>query len=450
MPDHYDALILGAGPAGGGVASRLAKAGLNVAMTDSGPYGGTCPLTGCNPKKVLLGPADLSQMAAHMKGKGIICKPSVNWQELMAFKRTFTEPIPERAFKAYSQEGVTTLTGGGRFTGPDSVEIDGRELTADNIFICTGVRARPLSFPGAEHLIDNAGFLDMDELPEHIVLVGGGYIAMEFAAIAHYCGARVTVLQRSDAILRGFDNELSGLLMQAMRDAGITLLLNAPVQFVDKNGGRLRVCYGEEGNESVIADAVVNCAGRVPNIETLNLEAAGVETGPKGVQVKPTMQSVSNPKVWAVGDVADTPYELTPTAVLEAEVAVANVLDPAANREADYTGIPTSCFTLPPLAACGLTVAQAAKQGIPHTVITQDLPSKFPWKRLGEQYGRSKVILDANREYILGAHILGHNAEEMINLFAMAIRNRISLDTLHSTYWAYPTCGYYIQYLVKE
>ncbi len=450
MPDHFDALILGAGPAGGGVASRLADAGLKVAMTDAGLYGGTCPLTGCNPKKVLMGPAKITQMAAHMQSKGIDRPPRVIWKDLMAFKRTFTEPVPEGAKNAYAGKGIETLSGAGRFTGPDTVEVEGREMTADNIFICTGVKARPLSFPGAEHTVDNVGFLDQDDLPEHVVLIGGGYIAMEFASIAHHCGARVTILQRSDAILRGFDQELAGLLLEAMQTAGMDVKLNAPIHSVEPANGRYTIRYGEDGGESVTADLVVNCAGRVPNIDALNLEAAGVEAGRKGIAVKPTMQSVSNPRVWAVGDVAATPYELTPVAVLEADVATTNVLDPQAHMEADYYGIPTVCFTLPPLAACGLTPEQVDEQGIPHQVLTHELSNMFSWKRLGEKYGRAKIVLDESGEHILGAHLLGHNADELINLFALAIRNEIPLDTIKSTFWAYPTCGYYMQYLIKE
>lgn len=450
MPDHFDALILGAGPAGGGVASRLAAAGLKIAMTDAGPYGGTCPLSGCNPKKILLGPAEIAQMAAHLQGKGVDRPPSVIWKDLMDFKRTFTEPVPEKAKNAYAEKGIETLSGPGRFIGPDTVEVAGREVTADNIFICTGVKPRPLAFPGAEHLADNVDFLDLDELPEHVVLIGGGYIAMEFASIAHHCGARVTILQRSDAILRGFDQELAGLLVEAMQTAGVDVLLNAPVHSVESADGRYTIRYGEDGGESITADLVVNCAGRVPNIESLNLEAAGVEAGPKGIAVKPTMQSVSNPKVWAVGDVAATPFELTPVAVLEADVATANVLDPQANKYADYFGIPTVCFTLPPCAACGLTAEQADDQGIPHQVLTHELADMFSWKRLGHKYGRAKIVLDEDGERILGAHLLGHNAEEVINLFALAIRNEMPLEAVKSTYWAYPTCGYYMQYLIAE
>jgi glutathione reductase (NADPH) len=219
---------------------------------------------------------------------------------------------------------------------------------------------------------------------------------------------------------------------------------------VARENGRYRVRYGQDGQESLVADVVVNCAGRVPNIGQLDLEAAGVEAGPKGITVKPTMQSASNPKVWAVGDVADTKFELTPVAVLEAKVASTNALDPDANEQADYTGIPTVCFTLPPIAACGLTTEEAEEQGIPHKTFTHELSNMFSWERIGAKYGRSKVLVDEKEERILGAHLLGNNAEEMINLFALAIRQGITLDELKATYWAYPTCGYYMSYLIRE
>ncbi len=450
MSHHFDVVILGAGPGGGGVASALSKSGetLRIAITEGEGYGGTCPLRGCNPKKVLLGPSEIVAAARHLHGHGLEGEPRVDWAALQRFRASFVDPIPEKARAAYDRMGVTTLQGEGRFVAENAVSIDGEHYTADHFVIATGQRPRRFdvdAVPGGDFAITSDEFLELPELPRRIAFVGGGFIALEFAHTALRAGAEVVILQRSERLLRGFCEDLADLLVQASREAGMEVVLHAPITAIERQGDAFVLHHGEAS--TLETDLVVNCTGRVPNIEQLDLGAARVEASGKGVAVTAGMQSVSNPRVYAVGDVAATPYALTPAAVLEARVVARNIRTPN-SAVADYTGVPSVCYSIPPLSGCGLTPEAASAQNLPHVVKTKELSQWFPWQRLGETHGRAHLVLDEAEEHVLGAHFMGHMAEELINIFAPFIRSRQSLQPLRDAYWAYPTCGYYAQYML--
>ncbi|WP_027188919.1 dihydrolipoyl dehydrogenase family protein [Paucidesulfovibrio longus] len=445
---QYDAVVIGAGPAGGEAASRLAKAGKSVAIVESRGYGGVCPLRGCNPKKVLLAGAEAVATAQHMRTRGVTGEVRVDWAELQAFKHLFVGPIPEEAENHYMELGADTLHGLARFTGPDSVAVDGpegvEELRGEHIVLAPGMAPRVLKMPGAEHLLISDDFLDLETLPRRIVFIGGGFIAFEFAHIAARCGAEVTVLCRSTPLKR-FDPVLVDELVRATRGAGVDLRLNAPTHGVEKTPHGLRVLFGD--GESVEADAVFNVAGRVPDLAPLDLGKAGIDSGKQGVLVNEFMQSVSNPRVYCAGDAAATPFALTPTATIEAVAVAENILH-GNHVQPEYDGVPFVCFSIPPIASCGAQERELKARGVEYKTESRDLSKSFPWKRLGEAYARSRVFVDEKGDRILGAHVFGHNAEEIINLFALVIRNDMRLSQVRSTVWAYPTCGYYLKYMV--
>ena len=444
---EYDVIVLGGGPAGGGVAEQLVKAGKRVAMIEAEAYGGVCPLKGCNPKKVLMSGAEIRHMAQLMSGNGVPCEVDIDWPKLMAFKRTFVDPVPKRARAAYEKMGVETLIGYGRFVDPHTVEVNGERMTAPNICIGVGHKVRDLPVEGCEQLPCSDDFLELEEMPASVVFIGGGYVAFEMAHIARRAGAEVTLLNRSMQVLREFDPDLTCDLVGASTEAGIDVKLNSPIDHVERSGSGYRICFGQDGECLIEADMVFNCTGRVPWLDGLGLDAAGVEFDKSGVLVNERMQSVSAPHIYAMGDVASEGAALTPVATIQANAAAANILDPD-SAEVNYKGIPSACFTLPPLAKAGLTVRQAEEAGHDFTVKENKLAEAFPWKRLGETFGRSRVLVDEKNDRILGAHILGHNAEEMINVFALAIRQDIPLSQVRDTVWAYPTCGYYIKYMI--
>ncbi|WP_285905792.1 dihydrolipoyl dehydrogenase family protein [Pseudodesulfovibrio pelocollis] len=444
---EYDVIVLGGGPAGGAVAAPLAEAGRRVAMIEATAFGGVCPLRGCNPKKVLLAGAEAVHLATGMLGSGLTGSATIDWPALMRFTRSFVDPVPERARAAYADKDIDTRLGRAVFVGPGEIEVEGDRLTAPVICVCVGLEPSPLPVSGAEAMPVSDDFLSMQTMPRRVLFIGGGFIAFELAHIARHAGAEVTLLNRSGRVLRRFDPVLTDALIEASRAAGIDVRLNAPVRSVEHTGHGWRIRAGEDGGTVFDADMAINCTGRRPAVDGLGLEAAGVEFGPRGIRVNDRMQSVSNPHVYAVGDVADQGAALTPVATIQGQVAVANILDPD-SATVDYTGIPSVCFTLPPLAGVGLLEDEAREHGLAFTIKETDLAAAFSWKRLNERFGRARVLIDEAGDRILGAHILGHNAEEMINLFALAIRNEIPLSRVRDTVWAYPTCGYQLKYMV--
>ena len=221
MTKSYDVVVIGGGTAAIVAAMRTRAGGKSVAVVDFRPLGGTCALRGCDPKKMLIGGTSAVDHVRKMRGKGVAGESHIAWPELMAFKRTFTEPVPEKNEQRYAEKGIDTYHGRARFTGPNTIAVEGAgTLDAKYIVIATGAEPVPLNIPGEEHLVDNEGFLSLDALPKRIVLVGGGYIAAEFSHIASRAGAHVTILQHAKQMLKQFDPELVGWLMESFQGLG--------------------------------------------------------------------------------------------------------------------------------------------------------------------------------------------------------------------------------------
>ncbi len=447
MKRAFEALVIGAGPAGGAAALALREAGRSVALVESRGFGGTCPLRGCNPKKVLLGPAEARSLAAHLAGKGIKAPPQVDWPRLAAFKQTFVEGKPEEIEAAYAKQGITTLHGQARFLDREHVAVGETIIRAAHVVLACGLKPRPLEFPGAEHVVISDAFLDLTALPRRIAFIGGGFISFEFAHAAAAAGAETVIIHRSRRALKGFDPELVEVLIKASRAAGIEVRLETPVAAVEKTGEGFAVLCGQGGRERIEADLVVHGAGRVADVDALNLKAAGVAVSAKGIIVSPYLQSTTNPRVYAVGDAAATPFALTPTGDMEGRVAAINILGGNV-EEVDHGGVPRVVFSVPPLCAVGVLEEDLKAEDVPYRKVERDLADSFPWQRLGEDHARAKVLLDEESGRVLGAHMVGHMAEELANLFALVVRLGLSAEQVGRVVWAYPTCGYYLKYLL--
>lgn len=443
MSDRFDLVVIGAGMAAVSAASKCAAAGWSVAVVDELPYGGTCALRGCDPKKILRRGAEIVEAARLMRGNGIDdAGLRVDWGELVAFKRRFTDATPPRIEDGLRRNGVTTLHGTARFTGPDSVEVAGRRLEARHFLIATGARPRPLAVPGAGHLTDSTRFMELDALPRRIVFIGGGYISFEFAHMAARAGAEVTILHRAPRPLKAFDPELVDRLVQRSTSAGIDIRLGTTLEAVEPAGEGFVVRARRNGEDCRwTADLVVHGAGRIPALEHLDLDAAGVAYGERGVTVSASLQSVSNPAVFAAGDAADTPgAPLTPVAVAEGKVAAGNMLR-GERREPDYGGVPSVVFTLPELARVGLLESEARERGRELRVRFTDTGGWYSNLRVGEPCAAAKVLIDEATDEILGAHLLGPEYAELVNLFALAIKLGLKAGDLKRMPAAYPTVG---------
>ena len=289
----FDLIVIGGGTGGNGVARMAANAGWRVASIDSLPFGGTCALRGCDPKKMLIAVTEGVEWVRSLDGKGLEAKTAVNWPEMIAFKRTFTDAMPGRIEGGLEKAGVSVLHGDARFTGRDTIEVDGETLSAKHFHIATGARPMTLDIPGEELLATSTDFLELSERPDRVVFVGGGFIAMEFAHIAKRAGAReVTVLEMMERPLGNFDPDLVAILSYATADLGVDLRMEAKVLRIERNRAGFAVTYETPGGvETVGCDLVVHATGRVPNIDHLNLEAAGVEYSRKGIKVSSFMRS---------------------------------------------------------------------------------------------------------------------------------------------------------------
>lgn len=450
MKSNCDVLVIGTGTSAYQVAYRCANAGLDVATVDERAYGGTCARRGCQPKKFLVAAAEIVALSRQMTGRGITQATSLDWNDLMASKRAFTEAVPERTERGFREAGITTLHGRARFTGPDRVVVTGRDsggIKAGSIVIATGARPATLDIPGAELMTTSEEFLELKVLPRRMVCVGGGFISLEFAHVVARAGVEVTILHRGERILPHFDPDLVDRLTLATREQGIDVQTGAAVASISGEEGDLTATTADGRNWP--ADLVLHGAGRVPSLENLDLDMAGVEAGPKGVTVDKGQRSPTNPAVFAIGDAAAGTPSLAPAADLEGQVAAANIIAGKTVQTANYEDEPRVVFAIPPLASVGMN-ADAAEAGR-SIIINQGESTAWPTsRRIGQRHGYFKVILDAVDRRILGAQILGHGAGDLINIFALAIRQEMDADSLSRVLWAYPTVTSDVKNMLKN
>jgi glutathione reductase (NADPH) len=445
----FDLIVIGTGSAGSAVARRCRAAGWKVAIVDSRPYGGTCAQRGCDPKKVLVGAAEAVHAARRLRGKGVASDSiAIRWPDLAQFKRTFTDPVAERSEQGLAEAGIETLHGRARFVGRNAIRVGERVIEARHIHVVTGAMPAKLRITGEDLLTSSDQFLELTELPRRIVFLGSGFISFEFAHVCAMAGVQVTMIEMLDRPLAGFDPDLVSVLVEGTRGMGIELHLQTKVQGVARVADHLAITAdGPQGTRTFEADIVVHGAGRVPEIEDLDLEKGGVEHGKRGVRVNEYMQSVSNPAVYAAGDAADSGPMLTPVAGYEGRVVAANLIE-GNTRRIEYPAVPSVVFTLPPLAFVGLRESEARAQGLRFTTNFARTADWYSSRRLGERCSAHKVLVEEESGRILGAHLLGPNSEELINVFAVAMRCGLRAGDLKGLIFAYPTRASDVAYMV--
>jgi glutathione reductase (NADPH) len=452
MNRTFDLIVIGSGSAAANVASRCRRAGWTVALIDKRPFGGTCALRGCDPKKVLVGAAAAVDAARALSENGV--RPgtlAIDWPALMRFKRTFTDPVPATRKAALMGVGIETFDGVARFVSASHVTVGFTTLEASRaIVIATGARPADVETEGREHIITSDDFLELDSLPRSVAFIGGGYISFEFAHVAARAGARVTIFHRGDRPLEQFDGDLVDRLVARTRDLGIDVEVGTEVLRVELVGSVRRV-YGRRTNEGLLtveADLVVHGAGRVPDLDELDLQAGGIRYSAAGVAVDAHLQSVSNAKVYAAGDCADSGGPpLTPVAGYEGRIVAANLLE--GNRvTTDYSAVPSVVFTIPPLARVGLGEDEAHRRGLRFKTRHEDTSGWYSSRRVGAQHSAFKVLVEEDTDRILGAHLLSPNADELINLFALAMRAGVPATQFKQMFWAYPTHASDTAYMV--
>ncbi|MDD2552474.1 MAG: NAD(P)/FAD-dependent oxidoreductase [Dysgonamonadaceae bacterium] len=438
----FDVFIIGTGVAGTIIANKCAQNGLKTGIVDNRDYGGTCGLHGCVPKKILVGATEAVASSRNLEGKGISKAPSIKWKELIDFKNSFTDPIPKNKEKNFKKNGISTYHGNPKFVAENQLKIDDDIIEAKKIVIATGAIPRVLGIPGEEHALSSDDFLEMEKLPKSILFIGGGYIAFEFAHIAARSGAKVTILDMASTSLPHFDKEIVEHLVDATKELGIELVMNTKVAEIKKNGDSFIVVGDNDGKKNEFkSDTVFNTSGRVPAIHNLDLGKANVRYSDNGIEVSNFMQSISNSHVYAAGDnTATDGLPLTPFATMEGHIVAANILV-GNKKKPDYGVRPTVVYTLPALAMVGMTEEQAQKKKLDITVNYASVPNWYAAKHLGEKTYAFKVIIDKKNDLILGAHIIGPNAEETINVFAVAMQAGMQAKDLKTIPFTFPSAS---------
>jgi glutathione reductase (NADPH) len=449
----YDVIVIGSGTGGQTAAYDLKDAGLNVALVEnSGQPGGTCALSGCQPKKWFYEVAQVIAKSRHLETKGISTAATGNWHAVWEQKRMFTDSVPEDVVSRLYQAGIDFLEGTAVFKDVHTLNVDGQSFGADFFVVATGAKPQPMPIKGAEHLITSTAFLERDSLPRRIVFVGGGFISFEFAHFAARIGPEdrsITILEVGDRPLNLFDPDMVDLVLKASAEDGIDVKTKTQITSIDKRGD----VFYLQTQEGLIfeADMVVHGAGRVPDIEILEIEQLGVEVTKKGIRVNPQMQTTL-PNIFAVGDCAAT-LALARVADFEAHVAAKNILALGKNTaliSVDYKAVPSVLFSYPQYGMVGATEETLKQAGIPYRK-SMDVDVKWPtYSRAGIQHAGYK-ILAAEDGTILGVHVVSDHPAGLINTFKQAI---IDGATVEKLYWdnimsPYPSRESDIIYMLK-
>ena len=435
---EYDLFTIGAG-SGGVRASRIAAAhGAKVAIAEEYRLGGTCVIRGCVPKKMLVYASMFADDLSHPEHYGwTIGEKSFDWPTLRDFVQKDVSRLEGLYGNTLESHEVDIFTERAVVTGPNSVRLaSGREITARNILIATGGRPHMPDFPGAEHCISSNEIFHLEEQPTCLMVAGGGYIAMEFAAIFNALGSEVTVVNRTDRILRAYDEQIVDRMLHIAMGRGIDFRMHSLIQSVEKlDDGCLEVDLGDTNKVKV--DQVLIAAGRDPNTEGLGLESVGIELGKKGEIPVDEYNRTSCPSIYAVGDVTDR-VALTPVAIREGH-AFADTVFGDNPRTVDYDAIPSAVFSQPPLAGVGLTESEARKQYGNVKVFSSDFrPMKNVFNPHAER-GLYKMVVEEVSEKILGIHMIGPESPEILQVAAVAVKAGLTKQAFDDTIALHPS-----------
>jgi len=415
----YDLITIGAG-SGGVRASRLAGGyGAKVAVCEEDRVGGTCVLRGCIPKKLLIYGAHYADYMEDAVNYGwTIEGASHDWTKLIANKNTELDRLNGIYLRILRDNNVDLKEGRGVLVDDHTVEIAGERLTAENILIAVGGRPTMPDIPGIEQVITSNEALELPKLPKRVVIVGGGYIAIEFAGIFSSLGVEVTEIIRADNILRGFDIDMRTSLFEEMEKRGIKILAETVVESIEKQGDTFSLRLGND--EILETDCVMYATGRRANTEGLGLEAAGVELYDNGSIIVDELNRTSQSHIYAVGDVTDR-IQLTPVAIQEGH-ALADMLFNQDTRTTDYTNVPSAVFSTPPIATVGLTEEQARAEFGEVDIYDSNFKPLVHTLTGRDERSVMKLIVEPKSDKVIGCHMMGIDAPEIIQGVAIAMK----------------------------
>jgi glutathione reductase (NADPH) len=434
----FDLFVIGAGSGGVRAARVSAAYGARVAVAEEYKVGGTCVIRGCVPKKLLVYGAHFAEDLddAAMFGWDVPQK-RFDWRVLRDNVLAEVSRIEGAYTDTLTNHDVTIFHDRAELIGPNTVRLaSGKEISADKILIATGARPSMPQIEGIEHAISSNEVFHLDALPKRIVIAGGGYIANEFAGIFHQFGSHVTLVNRTDVILRQYDQQIVDRLMQISIRKGIDFKFHATIEKAERrDDGSLHI--GMTGCDDIEADQLLFAVGRTPNTERLGLEAAGVDVGEKG-QIKVDEDNRSSvPSIFAVGDVTDR-IQLTPVAIREAQ-AFADTFFGNKPTRVDYNCVPSAVFSHPPLAGVGMTEGQARNKLGQVKTYTSDFRAMKNVLAGRNERSLYKLVVDEATDAIVGIHMIGPDAPEILQAAAIAIKGKLKKADFDATVALHPT-----------
>ena len=435
----YDLFVIGAGSGGVRAARIAAGHGARVAVAEEFRVGGTCVIRGCVPKKLLVYASHFAEELHDAAGFGwTIGEAKFDWAKLRDFVASDVDRLERAYTNTLDSNKVEHFAERATVTGPNTVRLaSGREITAKIILIAVGAWPVMPAFAGNEHAITSNEVFHLSTFPKRVVIQGAGYIALEFAGIFNALGAEVTVVNRSDQILRGYEEDLRTRLLKITQERGITYRFNSPIERVEKQGdGRLAV-HTAGHPDPIIADVVMVATGRRPKTDGLGLENAGITLGKNGEVPVDAYNASACPSIYAVGDVTDR-VQLTPVAIREGH-AFADTVFGGTPRTIAYDHIPSAVFSQPPLAGVGMTEAEARSAGVNVKVFTSDFrPMKNMFASRPER-GFYKLIVDADSDRVVGVHMIGPEAPEILQAVAIAVKAGLTKADFDATVALHPS-----------
>ena len=436
----FDLFTIGAGSGGVAGSRRAGEYGAKVAICEELRVGGTCVLRGCVPKKLLMYGASFSEHFEDAAGFGWeVGTPKLDWSKLIAIKNAELDRLEQIYLRLLRDSKVTLIEGRGTLIDAHTVEVAGKRYTAKYIMLATGGWPVLPELPGIEHAISSNEALDLEQLPERVTIVGGGYIGVEFAGIFNAAGAKVTMLLRGDSVLRGFDTEVRERLLEEMRARGIDVQTEVQVKSIDKRSdGSLSLLLDHDDFHET--DALLYATGRAPNSRGLGLEELGIELRKRdGAVLVDDRNRTKIPNVFAIGDVTSR-VNLTPVAIAEGR-AIAETFFHKQPMDVDRRHIPTAVFSRPPVATVGLTEEQAREQYASVEVYCSRFrPMKATLSGRAEKI-LCKLVVDKPTGVVLGAHMVGDDAPEIIQGLAVALKCGATKRQFDATIGIHPSAA---------
>ena len=435
----WDLFVIGAGSGGVRAARVASELGARVAIAEERYLGGTCVNVGCIPKKLLVYAASVGEKLEGASAYGwTVERASFDWSAFLANKDREIARLNGVYEALLRQRGVEILRARARITGPHALEVDGRTVTAERILVATGSWPVVPDVPGREHAVTSNEVFHLAELPRRVLVVGGGYIAVELAGVLHALGAQTTLAHRGETFLRGFDEDLRRVLAREMARQGVTLRFGTVGERMERTSEGVALVLPT--GERLTADVLVCATGRVPSTRGLGLESVGVALGANGGIVVDDDYRSSVPSVYAVGDVIAR-LALTPVAIAEATIFARRAFggSEAAAAALGYELVPTAVFSHPPIGTVGLTEARARERGHDVTVfVSEYTPLEHTLTQSGEKTFM-KLIVDRASDRVLGAHMVGADAPEIIQGVAIALQAGATKAVFDRTIGIHPT-----------